>query len=321
MTTRRWRRLNRRTFFGGAALAGLGAVWTGFSSSFTARFLRERVAETFRSVPPARHKPAPSTWSDQNITLSWLGHSTVLIDFFGLRILTDPVFFPRIGLDAKIGTIGPKRLAACALAPIEIPEIDLVLVSHAHFDHLDIPSLAAIRGKPAAVMAASTSDLLPRGGYSSVHELRWGEKVELNTPRGDVAIYSLEVRHWGARMRRDTYRGYAGYVIEREGHRLLFGGDTADTPLFAGYRRFGPFAAAIMPVGAYQPWIRSHCTPEQAVAMANDAGAELFVPVHHQTFKLSSERFGEPIERTLAALAKEPERLAIREMGQTAIVV
>ncbi len=321
MTNRSWRRLNRRTFFGGAALAGLGTLWTGFSSSFTARFLRERVAETFRSIPPARHKPEPLTWSDQNITLAWLGHSTVLINFFGVRILTDPVFFPRIGFNAKIGTIGPKRLTACALSPQEVPEIDLVLVSHAHFDHLDIPSLAAIRGKPAAVMAYATSDLLPRRGYSAVHELRWGEKVNLNTPRGGIAIHSLEVRHWGARVRRDTYRGYAGYVLEREGRRLLFGGDTAQTPLFANYRRFGSFVAAIMPVGAYRPWIRSHCTPEQAVAMANSAGADLFVPVHHQTFKLSSELFGEPIERTVSALEKEPERLALRETGQTAVVV
>ena len=252
--------------------------------------------------------------------MAWLGHSTVLINFYGVRILTDPVLFARIGVDAKIATIGPKRLMACALRPADLPEIDLVLVSHAHFDHLDIPSLAALRGKPAAVMARATSDLLPRAAYSSVRELRWEETANINTPRGKVMVRGLEVRHWGARMRRDTHRGYCGYVIEREGRRLLFGGDTADTPLFKEHRRYGPFEAALMPVGAYQPWIRSHCTPEQGVAMANAAGAKLFVPLHHQTFRLSSEPAMEPIERTTAALAAEPGRLALSAQGETVVV-
>jgi L-ascorbate metabolism protein UlaG (beta-lactamase superfamily) len=241
----------------------------------------------------------------------------VLINFYGVRVLTDPALFPRIGLDGWVTSIGPLRLTACALDQAELPEIDLVLVSHAHFDHLDTPSLAAIRGRPAVVMATKTSDLLPRSNYASVRELEWGESVRIDTPRGDVRVRAIEVRHWGARMRRDTFRGYNGYLIEREGRKLLFGGDTADTPLFATYRRFGPFEAAIMPVGAYDPWIHRHCTPEQSVALADAAGARLFVPVHHQSFQLSRESFYEPIERTQAALAGERDRLALTEIGQT----
>jgi L-ascorbate metabolism protein UlaG (beta-lactamase superfamily) len=90
------------------------------------------------------------------------------------------------------------------------------------------------------------------------------------------------------------------------------------TPIFREHRRFGPFDAAVMPIGAYNPWIFAHCTPEQAVAMADAAGARLMVPVHHQSFRLSNEPFMEPIERTQRALAREPERLALREIGETA---
>lgn len=304
-------------FIGSALVAGAGGAWLGTSSSWTARFLRERITEIGRDVPAAAQKPHPLEWNDNRVTIAWLGHATVLINFFGLRILTDPVFFPRIGVDLALGTLGPKRLTACALQPKDLPDIDVVIVSHAHFDHLDTPSLAKVPGKPIAVMARETSDLLPRKRYSAVHELRWGDSKLLKTARGDVLVRGLEVKHWGARIRRDRHRGYNGFVIEREGVKLLFGGDTANTALFAEHRKFGPFAAAIMPIGAYDPWIQSHCTPEQAVEMANAARAKLFVPIHHQAFRLSREAFGEPIERATLALASEPERLAIKEVGQT----
>jgi L-ascorbate metabolism protein UlaG (beta-lactamase superfamily) len=310
--------LNRRAFVATSAAAGVGATaWATTSSSWGARFLRERFAEWGKDVPPAPHKPAPRSWADNAVTLAWLGHATVLINFYGVRLITDPVLFSRIGVDIGIGSIGPLRLVQCALDPEELPEIDLVLVSHAHFDHLDTPSLGAVPGEPAVVMASATSDLLPSHDYSSVRELRWNEAATIKTKHGDVVVRAIEVRHWGARMQRDTYRGYNGYIVEREGRRLLIGGDTASTPLFHNHRRFGPFDAAVMPIGAYDPWIRNHCSPEQAVAMADAAAARLFVPVHHQSFRLSREPFLEPIERAQEALAKEHDRLALREIGQT----
>lgn len=312
--------LNRRTFVATTAAAGVAGMWVATSSSWTARFFRERFKEIGRSVPPAPHKPDPAGWSDNAITIAWLGHATMLINFYGVRILTDPSFFNRIGVDLKLGTLGPKRLTACALAPGDVPEIDLLLVTHAHFDHLDIPSLSAVRGKPPVIMARDTSDLLPRKHYASVQELHWDETAVVKTRSGDVQVRSIEVNHWGARVRRDTYRGYTGYVLERNGRKLLFGGDTADTPLFAEHRKHGPFEVAIMPIGAYNPWIRSHCTPEQAVALANAAGAKQFIPIHHQTFKLSNEPFAEPFERVQEALSKEPERLALKEIGETVVL-
>ncbi len=313
-------RVTRRALLATGVLAGAGAAWTSLSSSWSARFLRARFAELGQQVPPAPHKPAPATWNDNAVTMAWLGHATVLVNFYGLRLITDPTLFARIGVDLGVGSLGPLRLVQCALTPDELPEIDLVLVSHAHFDHLDTPSLAALPGRPAAVMARETSDLLPRERYASVDELRWNESMRVATRRGEALVRAIEVKHWGARIRRDTHRGYTGFIVEREGRRLLIGGDTAETPAFSAHRRHGPFDAAIMPIGAYDPWIRNHCTPEQAITMADAAGARLFVPVHHQSFQLSREPFREPIERAEHALREERDRLGVTAIGQTVVV-
>lgn len=313
-------RLNRRGLLATGALASAGAAWTAVSDSWSARFLRARLAEVGADVPAALHTPTPAAWRDNAITMAWLGHATVLINFYGVRVLTDPVLFNRIGVDLGLGSFGPKRLVRCALAADHLPDIDLVLVSHAHFDHLDTPSLAAVRGNPVAVMAAETSDLLPRRYYSAVHELRWNEQVTVTTRHGDATIRAIEVKHWGARIQRDTHRGYTGWVVEREGKRLLIGGDTASTAAFRHHRRFGPFEAAVMPIGAYDPWITNHCTPEQAVSMADAAGARLFLPVHHQSFSLSREPVHEPIARATRMLDAERGRLGWRDIGATLIV-
>jgi L-ascorbate metabolism protein UlaG (beta-lactamase superfamily) len=314
-------KLTRRSMLAasGAATIG-GALWTGLSESWSARFLRGRIAEWGREVPPAPHVPAPDRWADNAITLAWLGHATVLVNFYGLWILTDPVFFTRIGVDLGIGSLGPLRLVRCALAPEAVPEIDLLLVSHAHFDHLDTPSLSAVPGRPTVVMAHATADLLPRRPVAARHELAWGDTARVTSPHGDALVRAIEVRHWGARLRSDTHRGYTGWVVEREGKRLLIGGDTAETGAFRDHRRFGPFEAAVMPIGAYDPWIRNHCTPEQAVAMADAAGARYFVPVHHRSFSLSREPVDEPIARAERTLREERDRLAVREIGETAVV-
>jgi L-ascorbate metabolism protein UlaG (beta-lactamase superfamily) len=313
-------RVKRRYFIGAGGLAAAGA-WVGTSQMWGARFIRGRFEEFGREIQKAPHRPTPQAWNDNGITLAWLGHATVLLNFYGVRILTDPVFFRRIGVDIGVGSIGPLRLVECALAPEDLPEIDVVLVSHAHFDHLDTPSLAAVRGKPVAVMASGTSDLLPESAYSGVHELSWGQSRTVKTVHGDLMVRAIEVKHWGARIRRDTWRGYGGFVLEREGKKLLIGGDTALTGTFNAHRALGPFEAAVMPVGAYDPWIWNHCSPEQAVQMADAAGARLFVPVHHQTFSLSREPFMEPIERVQEALAKEADRLAISQIGGTVVVL
>jgi len=284
--------------------------WLGY-------LFREWTIESWRRIAPAFAKPEPSKWSDTQVTLAWLGHSTVLINFLGVTILTDPVLFPRIGIRLPGLTIGPKRLTAPALTYEELPKIDLILLSHAHFDHLDLRTLRCFDETTRVITARATADLLKPARFCDVAELDWGESKMLNSAPGHIDIAAFPVKHWGARTQRDTHRGYNGYLIERSGHRIIFAGDTAMTENFAALRRHGAIDVAIMSIGAYNPWIQSHCTPEQAVQMANAAGAHFIMPVHHQTFRLSVEPFCEPIERFEAALHKTPERIALREIGET----
>jgi L-ascorbate metabolism protein UlaG (beta-lactamase superfamily) len=244
---------------------------------------------------------------------AWLGHSTVLIKIDGVTIVTDPVFSTRVGLNFGPVTIGLKRLVEPALRVKQMPRPDLILLSHAHMDHFDIPTLRALESKATRVVtAAKTSDLLRAKRYAGVDELSWGESARTE----DVSVRAFEVNHWGARMRSDTWRGFNGYLIETPRYRVIFGGDTAITAAFRALRSSRRLDLAIMPIGAYNPWIRAHCTPEQALQMADDAGAELILPVHHRTFQLSSEPACEPIERLQCALASAPERLALQEIGQ-----
>ena len=266
-----------------------------------------------RSIRPAPHRPNPALWPDRGLHAAWLGHATVLLKIDGFTILTDPVLSPRVGLNFGPLTLGLKRLVAPALDFPELPKIDVVLLSHAHFDHFDVPTLRRLESRGTTVVtAARTRDLLRARRYRAVHELGWDDGAGI----GPVEIRAFQVNHWGARMRTDSYRGFNGYTIQAGRTRVLFGGDTAYTPDFRHLRWSRPFDLAIMPVGAYDPWIHYHCTPEQAWRMAEDAGFESFLPVHHQTFALSREPYLEPIERVYAAAGRHPDRVALRGIGQ-----
>lgn len=286
----------------------------------TARFLR-RAAPAFlheisrdyhRESLPAPARPNPAIWPDTGLHAAWLGHSTVLLKVDGITILTDPVFSTRIGLKLGPMTLGIKRLIEAALTTNDLPPIDLILLSHAHMDHFDLPSLRHLEKKTTSVVTAyRTSDLLRVRRYARVQELRWKETARV----GEVEIQAFEVAHWGARMRSDVFRGFNGYVLQIGRYRLLFGGDTAYTESFRQLKTAQAIDLAIMPIGAYDPWIRVHCNPEQAWAMANDAGAHHILPVHHQTFKLSREAPLEPIERIIDAAGSEPARICLQEIG------
>jgi L-ascorbate metabolism protein UlaG (beta-lactamase superfamily) len=290
------------------------------SRRWLAHLWREWTVGSRHPIARPSSRPQPAAWDDARLTLAWLGHSTVLINFFGINVLTDPALFPRIGIRLPGFTIGPKRLTAPALEVTELPRIDLVLLSHAHFDHLDMRTLHCFRSSTAVITAPKTSDLLRWTRLREITELRWGQEVEIHRATVSLRVRAIRVKHWGARLRRDYYRGYNGYVLERKGRRIIFGGDTAQTDSFAELNDGRPFDLAIMAIGAYDPWIRSHASPEQVVGMCNDADVEHIVPVHHQTFRLSFEPFREPIERFEAALQKEPQRIALREIGDTFVL-
>jgi L-ascorbate metabolism protein UlaG (beta-lactamase superfamily) len=313
--------LSRRRFL---MVGGMGALGTASSVQASTnphmRFIAQRMAELAKPSIAPRFKPTSNAWDDHSITAAWLGHATVLINFQGLNIITDPVFFSRVGAQSVVGTVGPMRRQACALKPSELPRIDLVLLSHAHMDHLDFPSLRALGGNPVAVTAKNTGDLLKDTGISQFRELAWGERQTIETARGEVEVEAFEVRHWGARWRHDTQRGYNGYIVKRGGRKIIFGGDTAFCDGFKEIRGKGPFEFACMPIGAYNPFINSHCNPEQALQMTNDAGADYILPMHHFTFRFGRELSHEPLERLETALQDEPERLGWREAGETFVL-
>ncbi|MFL6583412.1 MAG: MBL fold metallo-hydrolase [Chthoniobacterales bacterium] len=297
-----------RQLTGRIARGWLGHLW------------HEIFIESRRPVAPPFTAPEPQLWDDNRLTAAWLGHSTVLVNFYGIRIVTDPVLFPRIGIRLPGFSLGPKRLTAPALRVDQLPLIDLVLLSHAHFDHLDTRTLHCFGKSTSVITATRTRDLLRWMRFGDVTELHWGESSEVRRPAGVLRVQALRVNHWGARLRRDLYRGYNGYLIERKNHRIIFAGDTALTEAFRQLRDQRGVDLAIFSIGCYNPWIRSHCTPEQAVQMANDAGAEFIMPVHHQTFRLSAEPFREPIERFERALDHAAHRIALREIGQTFVL-
>jgi L-ascorbate metabolism protein UlaG (beta-lactamase superfamily) len=284
-----------------------------------ARYARKAAPEYFRrreerrcAIPPAPFTPHPKRWADTGLHAAWLGHSTVLLKIDGFTILTDPILGARCGVRMGPVTVGLRRLVLPAVPRAQLPHIDLILLSHAHFDHFDLATLRGLeRSGTAVVTAKYTSDLLRPRRYQSVTEVGWGDRVRV----GPLSIVGIPVKHWGARMRSDVHRGYNGYLIETTGHRVVFGGDTALTDAFKTVRAKKPVDLAIMPVGAYDPWIRVHCNPEQAWRMGMDCGAEHLLPVHHQTFRLSREPYLEPVERFLAAAGAHSDRVIATRVG------
>ena len=233
--------------------------------------------------------------------LTWLGHCSVLLKIGSTTVLTDPVFSDRIGVRLGPLTIGPSRVGDVLPHIEDLPAADLVLLSHAHFDHLDRPTLRRLIGRDTHIVTAKgTGRLVPRG-FGSVQELAWDEELDVC----GLNVKTVRPAHWGARTVWDRHRGFNSYILatsaaaeQGERDRVLFAGDTAATKAFDG---LGPFEYGIFGIGAYHPWIDAHANPEQAYAMAKSAGVKTMVPVHHSTFRLSDEPMHEPLERLLAA--------------------
>jgi L-ascorbate metabolism protein UlaG (beta-lactamase superfamily) len=280
------------------------------------KYLRRISEGYFRTIPEPPSKPDPRHWRDDQLTLSWLGHSTVLINFYGAWILTDPALRARVGVRVGPLTFGPKRYVAPALRASELPPLDFLLLSHAHMDHLDVGTLRRLRRDVTVITAAATADLLTPMRFRDVVEMSWGESCRFDAPHGGLTIEAFRVQHWGARMRHDVNRGFNGYLLERHGRRICIAGDTARTSFTAVGSK--PTDVMVVPIGAYNPWIASHCTPEQAVEMADQARARFVVPVHHQTFRLSREPMDEPIQRFRRALPGS--RLALSNVGETFVL-
>ncbi|HYE03458.1 MAG TPA: MBL fold metallo-hydrolase [Phycisphaerales bacterium] len=246
-----------------------------------------------------------------DLAATWLGHATVLLRINGKHILTDPVFSERIGVRVGTRCLGVSRISPLPVCLDRLPPIDLVLLSHAHFDHLDRPSLRRlISPETLVVTARNTARLVPRG-FGGVLELDWGHFLDLP----GIKLTSIQPAHWGARTALDRHRRYNSYLLDASGtgHRVLFGGDTAMTDAFDG---LGPLDLAIFGIGAYEPWDHHHANPEQVWRMFHGARAERLLPIHHSTFPLGQEHRDEPMQRLLAVAGTEQDRIVARNMGE-----
>jgi L-ascorbate metabolism protein UlaG (beta-lactamase superfamily) len=258
-------------------------------------------------------RPAPSTWSASDLTIAYVGHASVLIDFGGTRILTDPTFFDRIGLAIGPVTLGPKRVVSAALGPDELPSLDAVVVTHAHLDSLDLPSLARLQGTPLLILPERTVDLTAGLAFPRVVELGWGQTVGA----ADVSIEAVEVDHWGRRWPWERWRGYNGYLFSRGEIRVLFASDTAYTTAIGKVGRQRGISVAVLGNGAYDPWIANHADPEQVWRMFEESGARYLIPVHWDTFRLGKEPLGEAMARLTAAAGPRADRIVVRRIGDT----
>jgi L-ascorbate metabolism protein UlaG (beta-lactamase superfamily) len=241
----------------------------------------------------------PLLVSPDELGVTFIGHSSFLIQIGGRKLLIDPVFAERL--------IALRRLRRPGVKIKDLPAIDLVLLSHAHMDHLNRPSLRRIvahnmkvSGRaPIAVVPWGVEDLVSDLGFARVLTLEWWQTKSIS----GLDISMTPCKHWGARLFKDTHRGFGGYVIRGGGHTLYHSGDTA---YFDGFAKIGKRwkpDIALLPIGAYRPdsYRGVHTCPEEALQAFLDVGALRMIPMHYGTFRLSQEPMDEPVERLLAA--------------------
>ncbi len=272
------------------------------------RDLTQSLTAPVRPVPGDAPACLRAIHEHDPLAASWLGHASVLLRQGGTTILLDPVFSHRIGMRLGPITLGPHRLLP-AIDPQRLPPIDLILISHAHFDHLDRPTLKSlVSDRTNVVTARGTRGLIPRG-FRHVIELDWNKSLNVS----GVNVTAHEPEHWGARAAVDRQRGYNAYLIDSDTDRAFFSGDTASTNAF---RAIENVDLAIFGIGAYDPWEHKHATPEQVWTMFRAMNANRLLPVHHSTFELSDEHVDEPMQRLVRAAGADYARLITTAPGE-----
>lgn len=256
----------------------------------------------------AANGPVPTAQPNE-IVVTYIGHATTLVQLGGVVILTDPVYADRLLL--------PKRLVEPGIPMECLPGLDVVLVSHGHYDHLDLPTHHRLPDGGIALVAENLSDLVRPCGYDRVIELAWGESFRYR----DVKVTALPVKHWGTRNLVPDRRGYTGFLLESPAGSVFFPGDTAYFPGFRDYGGRFRIDVALLPIGAYSPpsFRRVHMNPEDAFQAFRDLRARYMVPIHWGTFAVSLEPIGEPIQWLEAIAAREAatERVAILRHGES----
>ena len=257
-----------------------------------------------------RREPPGIVGEDQT-AVTYIGHATTLIQTAGMNVLTDPIYSRRILL--------LRRLVEPGIPFDHLPKLDVVLVSHAHMDHCDIPTLRRLPKHTPVICPRDVGDLPRKAGLKEVIELGHHEHVNI----GGLRVTSLPVRHFGHRYFTDTFRGYTAFLIEGGSKSVFFGGDTAYDPRFKDIGRHHKIDVAVLPIGAYKPdtFRAVHCNPQDAVKVFHDLKAKWLVPIHWGTFVLSYEPIDEPIEWLAAIRDHERlgDRVAILRHGETQV--
>src|ERR1700761_6229604 len=225
------------------------------------------------------------------LALTFIGHASFLIQTPKHNILVDPNWANWL--------IVVRRLKHAGFAIHDLPNIDLVLITHAHFDHLNRRTLRKMAEKQPLVIPSGVSNLVADLGFERVHEMNWWDEWE----HDGIKIPFTPAKHWGARVLHDSHRGYGGYVIQYEGRSVYHCGDSA---YFSGFREIGRRLApeiALMPIGAYDPPSGRdvHMGPEEAVEAFHELKSKTFVPMHFGTYRMSYEPMHEPAQRLMLA--------------------
>ncbi|MFK7961366.1 MAG: MBL fold metallo-hydrolase [Phycisphaerales bacterium] len=289
---------DRARFAARATRSGLRRYPRQLVRSLDPRALREDEAGAAAAIGAgaAETTEALAGMTATPLAAAWLGHGSVMASVGGHRVLVDPVFSQRIGVRVGRVIVGKTRVQPAPVAAEQLAPADLLLLTHAHFDHLDRPTLARLAHPLTHVLTARHTARLVPAGFGSVRELHWGASADV----GGLQVSAVRPAHWGARTVVDRRRGFNSYVVEAGGVRCLFAGDTAETDAFDA---LDPVDLAVFGIGAYDPWIHAHATPEQVWGMVRRLGARWLLPVHHSTFVLSDEPLDEPMERLRAAAA------------------
>lgn len=288
---------------------GRDAAGAAGAASWLPPLLRHAVRGLVGPTAPATVSGAAPTAGSDEIVITYVGHATTLVQLGAVRVLTDPVYAERL--------LVPKRLVAPGIPIEQLPPLDIVLVSHGHYDHLDVPTHHRLPNGTIAVVAENLGDLVAPCGYERVVELPWGRTFE---HRG-VRITALPVKHWGTRNLLPDNRGYTGFLMESAAGSVFFPGDTAYFPGFRDYGGRFDIDVAILPIGAYSPpsFRHVHMNPEDAFQAFTDLRARYMVPIHWGTFAVSLEPVDEPVTwlADIAAAAGAAERVAILRHGES----
>jgi L-ascorbate metabolism protein UlaG (beta-lactamase superfamily) len=254
------------------------------------------------------------------VDATWVGHATFLVRVAGLHVLTDPMWSERA---SPLRWAGPRRVRRPGLPFEALPPIDLVLLSHNHYDHLDLPTLRRLRRAcdPLVLTPLGNARLVRRAGLRRIAELDWWQKATAGT----AEVTLTPARHFSRRHLWDRNRAlWGGFVLRAGGRSVFFAGDSAYGGHFAEVRRrLGPPDLALLPIGAYEPsWFMrfAHVSPEEAVQAHHDLAPRLSVAMHFGTFKLTDEPIDEPPARLRAALAERgvaPSAFVVPACGET----